>query len=159
MENQPTKSQLLGSTQNDYQAWTEFLAQLDDAQMGELKIGAWTIKDIIAHLTWHEKEMVGLLKAHALVGSPWWELPTDQRNQLIYEQNKDRTLEDIRQEAGRVHTRLVQLLEALPESDLYDPAGFPNMPSDWKPCDLIIQNTYEHYRDHLKDISAFRGKK
>ncbi|MBN1538467.1 MAG: ClbS/DfsB family four-helix bundle protein [Anaerolineales bacterium] len=153
MENQPTKSELLKSIQEDYQAWQESLRQFDDIWIAQVKIGEWTIKDIIAHITWHEIEMIGLLEAHALVGSPWWNLPTDQRNQKIYEQNRERTLEDVRQEAAHAHAQLVQLLEALPEADLYDPAGFPDMPSDWQPWMLIVQNTYEHYRTHLEDLN------
>jgi hypothetical protein len=155
MENQPTKSQLLESIQNDYQAWQGSLAQLDDARMVQVKIGDWTIKDIIAHITWHENEMVNVLRAHALVGSPWWDEPTDQRNRHIFEQYQGCALDDVRQEAGRVHGQMVQLLELLPEADLYDPGCFPGMPPDWQPCELIVQNTYEHYQHHLRDLKAY----
>jgi hypothetical protein len=34
--------------------------------------GKWTVKDVIAHITWHERQMIGLLEGRALVGSPWW---------------------------------------------------------------------------------------
>lgn len=158
MENQPTKSQLLQSIQNDYQAWQDTLAQFDDTRMVQAKIGDWTIKDIIAHITWHENEMVGILKAHALVGSLWWNEPTDQRNRHIFEQNQGRALDDVRQEAERVHAQMMQLLELFPEADLFDPSGFPGMPPDWQPVMLIVQNTYEHYRDHIGDVSTFRDK-
>jgi hypothetical protein len=152
METSPSKSELVKAIKVDYQAWEKSLAQFDDDQMIHVKIGEWTIKDIIAHITWHEKEMVGLLEAHALVGSAWWNLPTDDRNRMIFEENKARHLEDIRRAAEEVHQQLIQLLATFPEDDLYDPASFPNMPSDWQPWMLIAQNTYEHYRDHTQDI-------
>jgi hypothetical protein len=154
MEKLPTKSELINAIQEDYQAWDSAVAGLDDDRLVQVKIGEWTIKDIIAHITWHENEMAGLLQAHALVGSPWWDKPTDERNRLIFEQNQSRPLADIRQEARQVHAQLEQLLEALPEADLYDPTSFPDMPSDWKPYDLIAQNTHEHYRDHLQALQA-----
>lgn len=155
MENSPTKSQLLESIRNNFQVWEESLKQMDDSQMAQAKIGEWTVKDVIAHITWHEKEMVGLIQAHALVGSPWWDLPTDQRNQLIYEENKDRLLNEVREEANLAHGQLIQLVEALPEGDLYDPASFPGMPPDWQPVILIVQNTYEHYQNHLHNLMAY----
>ncbi len=159
MENQPTKSQLLESIQNDYQAWKDTLAKLDDVRMVTLKIGDWTIKDIIAHITWHENEMIGLLKTHVLAGSPWWNEPTEQRNRHIFELNQGRALDEVRREAERIHGEMVQLLEALPEADLYDPASFAGMPPDWQPSDLIVQNTYEHYQDHLKDLTKSLERK
>ena len=37
--------------------------------------GGMTPKEIAYHLAWHERQMVDVLRARALVGSPWWELP------------------------------------------------------------------------------------
>ncbi len=159
MENSPTKSQIMDAIHKEYRVWEGLLAQLDDAKMVQLKIGEWTIKDIIAHLAWHEKEMVGMLKAHALTGSPWWNLPTDQRNHLIFEENKDRPLDDVREEANLAHKLLMQLLESLPEEDLYDASRFAGMPLDWQPWMLLVQNTYEHYQDHIRDLRALLKSK
>jgi hypothetical protein len=37
---------------------------------------------------------------------------------------------------------------------LHDPGRFTDMPPDWLPWDLLAQNTYEHYQDHLLDFTA-----
>jgi hypothetical protein len=93
--------------------------------------------------------MLGVLQARALVGSPWWDLPLDQRNQAIYAENQARPLAEVRQEAAQVYEALLKAIEALEEEDLHDPARFPGMPPDWKPWELLANNTYEHYLDHL----------
>jgi hypothetical protein len=113
---------------------------------------------VIAHITWHEKEMIGLIEAHALVGSELWDLPLDRRNAVIYDRNKDRSLEDVQQEARQVYAQLLERLDTLSEADLHDPGRFPNMPPDWQPWKLIAENTYEHYDDHLSQALAFHAQ-
>ena len=146
---QMNKARLLKRIRSNHAKWERWLARHDEAQLlAPNTIGTWTIKDIIAHLTWHERQMLGVLQARALVGSPWWDLPLDQRNQLIYEENLARPLAEIRQEAGQVYEALLKAIEALDEADLRDPARFANMPPEWKPWELLADNTYEHYQAH-----------
>ena len=113
------------------------------------------MKDMIAHITWFEKEMVDLITAHALLGSELWNLPTDERNAAIYELVRHQTLEQVLEESAQVHQQLVEVLPTLSDQDLTDPSGFPNMPPDWQPGMLIAQNTYEHYEDHMQDVQRW----
>ena len=75
--------------------------------------GAWSPKDVLAHITWHEGEMIGVIEGMALVGSEWWGLPTDERNARIFEANRERTWQDVLAEAQQVYPRLLQALEGL----------------------------------------------
>jgi hypothetical protein len=102
--------------------------------------------------------MINLIRAHALVGSDLWDLPTDRRNHAIYIQNKNRDLADILDQAGRVFELLIPAVESLSEEDLHDPGRFPGMPPDWRPWKLIAENTYEHVRDHLPQIQVLQTK-
>jgi len=148
-----TVSQVLVTLQHARTEWNTLINSFDQADMGKPGLfGAWSIKDIIAHITWHEKEMVGLITAHALVGSELWNLPTDERNAAIYEQVKDQPLEQVLAESEQVHQQLLDALPTLNDEDLTDPSGFPNMPLDWQPWMIIAQNTYEHYQDHMQDL-------
>ena len=149
-----TKSQLIENILAARAAWESALAGLDDDQIIQPAAGGWSLKDIIAHLTWHEREMIGLIQAHALVGSEMWGWPLDERNHAIYLANKDRRLPEVRQEAGQVYALLLQSLETLSDEDLNDPARFPGMPEDWQPWKPIAENTWEHYQDHLADLPA-----
>ena len=145
--------------QNAWNAWEALIQQVDQEQLIPPGLaGWWSLKDIIAHITWHEKEMVGLITANALVGSELWNLPTDERNAAIYELVKEQPLEQVLQESEQAHQQLLDALPTLSDQDLVDPSGFPNMPPDWQPWLVIAQNTYEHYQDHIKDVERWLAK-
>jgi len=110
--------------------------------------GGWTVKDHIAHIAWHEDQMVQLIEAKALVGSPWWELPTDERNEHIHEQYKDKSFQEIQSIAEDSYLRMMAALATLEDADLNESKRFENMPEDWIPWTLIAGNTYEHYLEH-----------
>jgi uncharacterized damage-inducible protein DinB len=154
-----SKEQFIEQVRASREAWEQALLPLDDHTLQQPGFsGEWSGKDVIAHITWHEKEMIGLIEAHALVGSDLWDLPLDERNAAIYAENRDRALEEVRQEADQVYAQLLDQLSTLTEEDLHDPARFPDMPSDWQPWKLIAGNTYEHYDDHLPQALAFHAQ-
>jgi hypothetical protein len=133
--------------------WEALLAQLDDSRMLQPGVdGDWSVKDVIAHIAWHERQMVQVLQSRALIGSELWDLPLDQRNQAIYEENKDLSLEEARTQAAETYRLLLQELEALSEEELHDPGRYAGMPPDWQPWQLFAENTYQHYQDHLTDV-------
>jgi uncharacterized damage-inducible protein DinB len=150
------KTELISAIRKARAEWEAAIAPLAEDQLLQARTqGDWSLKDVITHLTWHEKEMLGIIRAHALVGSELWNLPLHQRNNLIYLENKDRSLEDVYTEARMVYTGLLQALETLSDTDLNDPGQFPGMPPDWQPWKLIAENTYEHYQDHLKELKEY----
>ena len=148
-----TKAKLLSTVRDERCAWRELTRQFNQAQMVLLHLpDGRTPKDVVAHITWYERQLVGVLRAHALVSSKLWDLPVKERNARIYEQNKDRPLSDVLAESERVFAELISLIGTLREADLHDPARFPNMPADWEPWRLIAENTYEHYRGHRTEL-------
>ena len=103
-------------------------------------------------MMWYEREMVGMLKSRALVGSDLWALPLDERNAGVYEETKSMTLEEVRAESARVFPELVEQLKALPEDAYGDPASFPGMPPEWEPWFIVAGNTFNHYLDHTESL-------
>ena len=103
--------------------------------------------------------MVNLLRAGKLVGSPLWDLKLDDRNAVIYSENKERSLDEVRAEAAQVHADLMEQLEKLAEAALNDPAHFPGMLPEWEPWKLIAENTFEHYEDHSPQVKAWLERK
>lgn len=129
------------------------LIKLSDEQMIEPgAAGEWSVKDIIAHITWGEREMVEVIQSRALAGSDLWNLTTDERNRIVFDQNKDKPLDEVRAEWEQVFQELVRGLESLSTEELNDPGKFRDMPPDWVPWKVLAGNTYEHYRDHAGDI-------
>ena len=139
--------------------WEALLDELDANQMTlPVAPGEWSVTDIIAHVTWHEREMVGVLRARALVGSDLWNLPVDERNAVIYEQNRHRSLDDVRAEAEMVFQQLLEGLQSISDEDLVDPGRFRDMPPEWQPWKIIADNSFDHYRDHGAQIRAWRDR-
>jgi hypothetical protein len=159
MHDEPSKSQLIDKIRQSRAELDALLAGMDPSLMARAgATGDWSVKDVIAHITWHEREMLNVIQAHALVGSDLWDLPLDQRNAVIYNENKERALKDVLDESATVFKALMQAMPTLTEEDLHDPSLFPNMPSDWKPWDLFADNTYEHYQDHLVELQDWETK-
>src|SRR5574341_1249832 len=131
------------------------------AEVGEARMlipgvaGDWTAKDVIAHVTWHEREMIGLLRKRALAGSEWWGLPLDERNANIYAANKDRTLPDVLAEARQNYAEMIALLEKVTDEEWNDPACWSDFPPDVMAWQIVAQNTDEHYEEHLPDLRRF----
>ena len=128
MDTEMTKARFLDELDATRAEWDALLAAVPEARMTVPGLdGAWSVKDVIAHLTWHEREMVGVLQAHALVGSDLWDLPLDERNAIIYAQNHDRPLAGVLAEARAVYPQLVAGVQGLAEADLIDPGRFAEL--------------------------------
>lgn len=156
MTDKMTKNKLLERIRAERAQWDALLAQVDESRMSEPGVtGDWSLKDIIAHVAWCEREVLGVLRAHAMVGSDLWNLSNNERNAAVYAQNHARTLHDVLGEAREVYPRLIEAIEALAEEDINDPARFHDMPSEWQPWSLIANNTYEHYQAHVPSIRAW----
>ncbi len=160
MDAQIDKATLLDKVRSERSRLDALLAGFTDEQLAQPGVdGDWSIKDHLAHITWHEQEIVRMLRARSLeysVVSDLWNLPLHERNHAIHESNRDRSLEDVRAESRQVYAELSQLLEGVSEEDLTDPGRYKGMPGDWKPWRLIAENIYEHYHDHTEDIALKR---
>lgn len=159
MSESPHKARLLDAMRGARARWDALIAPLDAPQMARPGVcGAWSLKDLIAHITWFEREMLGMVQGRALAGSDLWALPPDERNAAIFEQNRDRTLEDVRADSRRVFEALLQAVESLADEDLLDPGRFAGMPLDWQPLDVIVQNSCEHYAQHIPQVEDWLAK-
>ncbi len=139
--------------------WDALLANIDEAQMREPGVeGDWSIKDIVAHVTWFEREMVGVIQSRTLAGSELWNLPTDERNAVIFEQQRARSLKKILDESRAVFQQLEQAAQTLTDEELNDARHFKDMPGDWVPWDVIAGNSFRHYPDHIASIRNWLEK-
>ncbi len=148
------KEEIISRVKTERIRWSDIVAQMDDDMMLKSGVeGHWSVKDILAHVVWYEREIVGVLKARALVGSDLWALPLDERNAAVYEETKSMTLEEVRAESARVFPQLLEQLEALPEDAFGDASCFPGMPAEWEPWLVIAGSTFNHYLDHTQSLT------
>jgi DinB superfamily len=118
--------------------------------------GGWSVKDVIAHVTWSEREMVGVIRQMALVGSPLWELDQDARNAAVVSASRQRPLKEVVADERAVWAGLLPALETLTDDDLADPSHFARLDElpGVLPWQIFAGSTFQHYREHARDIQA-----
>jgi len=137
-------------------AWQAAVNQipLEDWEQAGL-CGDWSLKDVIAHIAWYEREMIHLLETRRFEGSELWELPTDERNAQIYLLKKDQPLAQVLASAIMTYKQLLPLLEQISAAELLDPAAFAGMPPEWTPRQILAGSTHLHYDEHRQQAEAW----
>jgi len=154
------KSEFLENLRREHDAWETQLSRVDSDQMTQPGVvGDWSVKDLVAHVTWSEREMLDVLETMTLVGSELWQLSNDERNAIVYEQNRHRPLDEVLLEERDVYQRLLDLIRGLNDQDLNDPHSFKDMPDDWIPWMVLRGNTYKHYHEHSQNLQAWLDSK
>jgi hypothetical protein len=149
-----TKEELLNEAAREYKAFHEALQGLNEAQMTEVWLGTWSVKDIVAHIAgWHE-EMGPALERLSRGERP---IPTG----VSYD---DVDAWNARFAAARRGTPVADVLLELDKTHEYFLRAAAGVPADrfqlgktaWK---IVDQNTAHHYREHAEQIRAWRGDK
>ena len=133
--------------------WEALLAQIDQEWM--LEPGAaekWSLKNIIAHIAWSELELIPVMQTHILAGSELWNLPLDERNEIVFQQNRDRPLHEILTEEQEAYAQFLQAAQELSEEDFNDPRRFKDMPEDWVPWQILAGSSFKHFQDHMPSV-------
>lgn len=126
-----TKAALLAQAETEYDALMAQIARLTEAQMCAPDcVGAWSAKDVLAHLTawiemfiaWYAAGQRGQRPAVPAEGFTWGELP--KLNQRIYEAHRDQPLEEVRAALAAAHQDVCALLRPLGEDELFQPKVF-----------------------------------
>ena len=154
-----TKAKFVEAIEQGRTEWEAVLADVDQERMEQSDVeGNWSVKDIVAHNMWNEREMVRMVSDHALLPTETdrlWMMGNDERNEELYREFKDRPLDELLEEDRRVHGQLMEAMEALDDEDMVDPSRFPGMPGDWVPWKIIAGCTFKHYPEHIRSIRAW----
>ncbi len=136
-------------------AWDAFHAAYaglpEDALSRPGVCGAWSIRDLIAHVTWWDEEAITHLPM-VLEGKtpPRYSVTyggIDAFNAMKTDEKRDLSLEEVRREADATHARLLAYLESVPPEPLKGNAKFTHR---------LRLDTYGHYPIHTTDIRAWR---
>ncbi len=158
MSERAEKREFVGRVRESWANWEREIARCPRARMESPGFHEErSLRDVIMHIAWYERQMITLLETRSFAGSPLWELRTEERNAIIYAENADRALDDVLDESRRVHARMMELLDGLSDRELNDAASFPGMPAEWAPWDVIASNTCEHYDGHAESMDAWVG--
>jgi hypothetical protein len=165
------KDRLLPQMREGYDGLMALVNSLDESQLtGPIVYGELTGKDVLAHIAawanmaagWIEGSLRGekpvrFAPGYELVpGETDYDPVINALNQHIYEQHKDLSLDQVRDQLARADSRLRTVTERLSDDDLNDPTRF-----EWRRggpvWPTIAANSYWHYAEHAQGLSEMFG--
>ncbi len=160
MDVQMTKTRLLATLRSKRAEWDAVLSEVPAAQMDEPGVaGDWSVKDIVAHLTYHERwfadRLDESLRGEIYVPTEMDRMPFDERNDRIYQKNRRRPAAEVLAESRQVFQRLVEGVQAHSEAFLTEPQQFEGVPEAVTIWKMLRGDVYEHYGEHLPSIKSW----
>ena len=137
------------------------LAQFNESDLTEPSLpNGWSVKDVIAHIGFWEKRIATLYEI-LVAGDVPKDTVTDETvdalNARVFEENQLLPLGIIRLNEEESYQAIVEVAENATEDELFDARRF-----DWtrgRPFyHFLVENTYEHYADHVPDLLAIAGQ-
>jgi len=127
-------------------------------------MGAWTLKDAIAHLSawrwWSVTRMEGAARDEAMA-PPWAagldegnEADVDRINRQFYAASRDLPIAAVLADSRATFDRLEAALLALPEADLFTPGRYAWL-HDYPAAAIVTGSAAHLYEEHEPDIRAF----
>jgi hypothetical protein len=146
-------TQLLNRVERAWSEFKESYAGLPEPEVLRSGVaGRWSVRDIIAHVTWWEEEALTHLPLILAGGRP----PRysvryggiDAFNALMTERKKGLSLAEVLREQDRTHRRLIELIERVPEDQI-------RRETRWRR--RLWLDTYGHYPKHAAAIRRWRA--
>ncbi len=124
-------------------------ANLPDARLDEPGVaGHWSVKDILVHVAWWERQTVaklhGAATAHDLLGGADNDAQIDRINDRVYQEHRTVPVSQAKATFDETGMRLSSALTSLSEE-----AVLPKL-------EFIAENTYRHYPEHAKQIREWQ---
>ena len=160
MNNPMTTTQLLAVMRAARSNWEALVAEVVEARLTESGVeGDWSLKDIIAHITYYETwaadNVLAIRRAEPRPQSEYKGLEMDERNARLYERFRAKPLAQVLQESQASFQHSIDAVTGLRDEDLYDLEFTRASEADWALFDLIEGDTFEHYNDHSTSVRAW----
>ncbi len=139
----------------------EFLAAINQFPDGDMTtrqiVGAWTPKDLLAHVTRWENVCSGYL-AQVAAGEPIprLEATSTELNAKWSEEDRHLSLDEVWQNSDASALRVRAMVESLPENvlDQVMRGPWPELAEEMPLHQIIAIDTSGHYQQHVKDIGV-----
>lgn len=147
-----TRQQLLAQSQAEFDALEKLLVSFDPAACEQPGVmGDWSVKDVLAHLHewqqmffgWYQAGLRGETPPLPGRGYKWNQLAA--LNHEIYLAYRDSPLDEVVGKWRTSHRQMLDLVQSLPEEDLFTPARFA-WTGKHNLAGFISANTGDHYR-------------
>jgi len=149
------RSGLLRRVDEAWNALTASYAGLSETEMVEPGVtGAWSVKDIIGHVTsWEDESLTHLPLVLAGKKPPPYSVTfggIDAFNAQTVEEKRDLSLSEVLRQRDDTHRRLVDFIRRVPEDQLVRETRFRRR---------LRLDTYGHYAKHSEAIRKWRRQR
>lgn len=154
-----TAARLVEILKTERTQWNTLLAEVGMERMEIPGVeGMWSVKELVAHLTWYECAVVDaagqVMSGGAFTRPGEGAGGLDERNERIVAASRARPARDVLAETDEVFGELLKVIAACPENLLND-ARLLGLPDDIPPWMRVANNSYAHYREHAESLRAW----
>jgi len=154
-----SKAELMSTIKREWKLLMDVAEKLEAAgKMTTPDEGGWSPKDNLAHLAEWMNALMGYhldrLPPHEVMGvseevTKDWDMEVI--NPVLFERNKDRSMEDVKDQLKQTYERLVAKLDAMSFDDLLKPRRAED--PEKRPVLLwVLGDTTEHFAEHRGTI-------
>jgi hypothetical protein len=149
------RSQLMKRLDKGWEALEASYTGLSDSELMEPGVtGAWSVRDIIAHVTWWEEEALTHLPVILAGGRPRRYSVAyggiDAFNAQMTERKRNLSLTEVLRQRDDTHRRLIDFVHSVPEHQFARETRFRRR---------LRLDTYSHYREHAEEIRNWREQR
>jgi hypothetical protein len=150
-----TRNDVLHRLDNAWSAFRDSYAGLSQAELMEPGVtGAWSVRDILAHVTtWEEEALKYLPVIHSGGKTPRYSVAyggINAFNAQSTERKRDLSLSEVLRKLDEAHERIIDLIAGTPEDQLGSDSRFLRR---------LRSDTYGHYPKHTKAIREWRERR
>lgn len=129
--------------------WNTLIETIIDHGLNEEMISTnWSVKDVISHITWYDKELTNALHQKSIVDNEFWNMRINERNEMIFQTTHEQPFEDVLNTSQETFNRLIEEIEKLTDIEL-NADNYIQRKSDKRiTYDFIAGNNFYHYEDH-----------
>lgn len=151
-----SRDEFLATVQADRARFDRILEAVPPDRLAEpILPGDWSVKDVLAHIAWGEREGIGVVRGRALVGSELWSVSEDERNEAVVRESRSRGLDEVIAEYRGAFHDYLSAIEGLSDDELNDPERFEGLSEGipgWRPWRVLYDPA--HYDDHGRTIAS-----
>ncbi|RPJ27917.1 MAG: ClbS/DfsB family four-helix bundle protein [Chloroflexi bacterium] len=155
-----SKAELMSEIKREWKSLMDVVAKLEAANKISMPDeGGWSPKDNLAHLAEWMNALMGYhldrRPPHEVMGvseevTEGWDMEII--NPVLFERNKDRSIEDVMDELKLTYERLVAKLESMSFDDLLKPRHADD-PEKRPVLMWVLGDTTEHFAEHRETIA------
>lgn len=129
--------------------WDSLIETIIEKGIDKEKVSnKWFFKDVISHITWYDKEILKALEKKSIAESKFWNVSISERNDMIFKDTQEFSLEKILKESNTVFVDLIKEIEQISDDNLNSDNYIKRKKDKRITWDFIGANNFWHYEDH-----------